>query len=176
MRYQSKGTSSQRLTSKQETKRSFLNTSKQQNVYKHSKNSVRKDPYYNYQPNNPISSARPHRNPLAVYNPSTEFKNLKSRANEKNTDLYRYIETLNYSFKKGGYDMADNNNQFSELAGFKIVQNGVTIHDETVVDKSTCSTAFIENKSSHFTESVFTIKPCSKGIPLPTFIEIEVAE
>ena len=72
--------------------------------------------------------------------------------------------------------MADKNNQMSELAGFKIVQNGVIIHDETVVDKSTCSTAFIENKSSHFTESVFTIKPCSKGISLPTFIEVEVAE
>lgn len=172
MKYQRKGSSSQKLTSKLEVKKSFLNNSKQQNGYKPSKNSVRKDPYYNYQPNNPISSARPNRNTLVTYNPSIEAQNFKSRVNDKNTDLYSFIETLNYSFQKGGYGLAGQNDRRSEMAGFKIVQNGVIIHDETVVGKSTCSTAFIEEKSKHYTESTFTLKPCSKGIPLPTFIEI----
>ena len=72
--------------------------------------------------------------------------------------------------------------QITELSGFKIVQNGFTIHDETCNDGSIIMsnqqipnivTFTYEDKFKPHTESLLTIGPGSKLISLPNFIEAQ---
>jgi len=89
------------------------------------------------------------------------------------------FKRVNYCGAQATYSNNEKSIQITELSGFRIVQNGIIIHDETSDGKDlnaheTASAAFsFDEKFKPHTESILTLSPCSKLIPLPTFIEAQ---
>jgi len=68
---------------------------------------------------------------------------------------------------------SDSANAYSSLAGFKIVQNGRVIHDETEEEPNKNQPTFHMDKfSGKYASSDLTIGPTSKEISIPTFIDL----
>jgi hypothetical protein len=137
--------------------------------------------------------AKDQKKPLGSYNAYAAAKPQRAGGNEHIAEVDKYFETLNYfvpklsTFKRvnqngatASYSGSDKELQITELSGFKIVQNGITIHDETFdgkfVNNAPSENIIIfshEDKFKPHTESVLTIGPRSKEISLPTFIEAQ---
>jgi hypothetical protein len=68
-------------------------------------------------------------------------------------------------------DSDSNSNVFSELSGFKIVQNGKTIHDETNEELDMPFNIDTDPTSNDkFAASLLTIAPSAKKISIPMFV------
>jgi len=195
---QQRGSSSQKSYGRNQGKKNFVNYPKQQNVYKPSKNPPNRVPQYDYQPKSTTVTSKPLRKPLINYNSHNTHVLIKSRnstANEQVIDVNKYLENLNNfipklnAFKRvnqngiiASYSVNEKTMQISELTGFKIVQNGITIHDETFDEKGAISDKdnhqnlavfSFEDKLKPHTESTLMFRPYSKEISLPTFIEAQ---
>lgn len=92
----------------------------------------------------------------------------------KNSNL-DYRSNYNTSSEKASRStgVSDNDNGFgnlySDLAGFKIVQNGKTVYDETQEDFDLSDSDGEEALPTKFAASVLTITPNAKDISLPSF-------
>lgn len=114
--------------------------------------------------------------------------------NEQSKEMNKFYEMCNYYSSKQSSYALKGTSQFgatisysgegkaftiSELNGFKIVQNGTIIHDETFDEsiEATYKPKFIpftlEDRFKPHSESSLTFTPRSKLIPLPTFMESE---
>ena len=130
--------------------------------------------------------------PNSTANPSAyaAVKALKPANDEQQDELSKFYDMCNYfSAKQAIYKITKQVESFiskntdgkvsvSELNGFKIVQNGTIIHDETSEEKTkmkqNLSLSFsYENRFKPHSESALTFCPGMKLIPLPTFIEAQ---
>jgi hypothetical protein len=191
---QRRGNPSPRFYPKQQIKKSFVNYPKASSIFKASKTFLNKTPQYNYYVvKSSDQPTKDQRKPLGSYNAYAAAKPQKASGNEHIAEVDKYFETINYfvpklsTFKRvnqngatSSYSGSDKESQITELSGFKIVQNGITIHDETfdgkIPDRVFKETIIIfshEDKFKPHTESVLTIGPRSKEISLPTFIEAQ---
>jgi hypothetical protein len=191
---QRRGYSSQRFYQKNPVKKTFVNYPKQPNIYKPTRNSLNKAPHINYYVvKSSDQPAKEQRKILVNYNAYAASKPQKAAGNDHIAEMDKYFDALNYfvpklsTFKRvnqngatSSYSGSDKEMQITELSGFKIVQNGITIHDETfdgkITDNVFNETIIIfshEEKFKPHTESVLTIGPRSKEISLPTFIEAQ---
>jgi len=186
-----KSSSFNKSYSKHHTKTNFINHSKQQNLYKPSKKSINKGSYYNQYPQNAAPKGKANRKSLVNCNISFENMPLKAKGFDQSIDLHKYLDSFDISISnlnvlnilnQNGtalyYSNNERNIKTSSLAGFKIVQNGIIIHDEISAGQAAksqnenCSATLTGGKSQHYTESIYTLKPCSKTIPMPSFIEV----
>jgi len=67
----------------------------------------------------------------------------------------------------------DGNTIFSELSGFKIIQNGKTVYDETSQEFDFSDSDSDESQKAKFASSVMTIGPNAKEISIPMFAETD---
>jgi hypothetical protein len=163
-------------------------------MYKSTKTPLNKAPQYNYYVvKSSDQPAKDQKKILVNYNVYAASRPQKAGGNDQFANKDKYFDALNYfvpklsTFKRvnqngatSSYSRSDKELQITELSGFKIVQNGTTIHDETFDGKFTgnMTTESIiifshEDKFKPHTESVLTIGPRSKEISLPTFIEVQ---
>jgi len=194
---QQRGYSSQKFYSKNQNqpKKDYGNYSKAQSFPKSSKSLFSKGAQYSYHPKSPTMIGKIQRKPSTSSNSNYAYaavKPQKPASNDQSGELNKYYEMCNYfaskqnSFKginKVGaflnYAGDEKTTTISELNGFKIVQNGMTIHDETFDGKSEATKKHnflpfsFEDKLRPHSESALTFGPGPRLIPLPTFIEAQ---
>ena len=185
-----------KLSATGQTKKRYTNNFKVQNTSKPLKNLQGNIAQGSYKRRDLDISSKPLRRLSTEF--QTDYTTTKEQRIGKNDQLLsanRYIQPLN-QFSSEQYNLKGMNQispvlsysqnyltlQVTELSGFKIVQNGLTIHDETYGDKSISTsngqipsivTFTYEDKFKPYTESLLTIGPGSKLISLPNFIEAQ---
>lgn len=176
------------------SKKDQINHSKTQNFTRSSKNFPSKGVQYSYQQKSPTNTSKyPRKNLPNSSTNSTAYaavKALKPENNDQQGELDKFYDMCKYfTAKQAIYKITHQVESFlaktvegqasvSELNGFKIVQNGTIIHDETSEEKSKPKHLFIssfsyDNRFKPHSESALSFCPGSKLIPLPTFIEAQ---
>lgn len=168
-------------------KKNLVNFPKSQNYQRPQRSPPMKTSQYNYQQKSVCITLKSQRPPLMEKNINVAPKPPRFGGNDKILDVNKYLENINHfmPFKRLNQTTTVSTYpekivQITELSGFRIVQNGIIIHDETSDGKefkrneTSVTTVFsFEDKFKPHTESVLTLSPCSKLIPLPTFIEAQ---
>jgi len=194
--YQPRGSFSKKPYAKNQnvSKKDQMSFSKTQNFTRSSKNLSSKGVQHSYQQKSPKDSNKNQRKYGSNSNNNSSAyaaeKALKPENTEPQDEATKFLEMCKYfTSKQAIYSLANKVESFvtkaidgqssnSELNGFKIVQNGTVLHDETSEEKakpkhSLISSFSFENRFKPHSESALSFLPGSRLIPLPTFIEAQ---
>jgi len=134
---------------------------------------------FNSQPSWSIFSSGSEKSKNSVYQHRADNYQSYAKNDNRNYNRGYYSENPRFNSYKSTSDSDGNNSdQFSELSGFKIVQNGETIHDDTYEDArddfededAVFGMPLISSKDK-FASSELTMMPNFKNISIPLFLQ-----